>query len=586
MRALIPVLLALPGLASAQVTASVDGECGGPISMEVSGLTPGGIVHVVTADELGDNTVPAGVCAGTDLGLGRLGTSVSMTASPEGTLSVAPTIPDVACGRNVIFFDAATCTRSDPARMGGDQRNVTFNVDMGCSGEDFTDVFVTGPWADWTDEFNMTDPDGDGVYSRTISVDRDAAVEYKYMVDSWASQEDLIDDMIAGRDCAPITDYYSFANRLADDIGANQSTNDAYGKCGTCGGGPVDVDFTVDMRCAGFAPSNVALPGPDVGWDYWARSLTDDDGDGIWNGTFAAESGEYLEFKIAADEWAYQEDLIDDMVYGAECAPVTDYFSFANRLVLIEEGLEVDISYGSCEACDPGDVPALVTFEVDLRCSDFSPYAVGLPGPDVGWDFWARTLTDDDGDGIWTGAFEFDAGAAVEYTIALDEWSAQEALADDMAYGAECAPVTDYFSFANRLISATDGLVVSNTYDSCDECVPAGADCDPATEVELDGRCYYIDGSGGACDPGYELAPQSAFALMAPDAFVGKNYKNRVSDNCCVWHRDQDAERQDYGMSAECNASGPFTVGPVLGGAGCTDALNLNPSQLTFCMSM
>ena len=82
MRVLIPVLLTVPSLAAAQVTAQIDGECGGPISMEVSGLTPGGIVHVITADELGDNTVPAGVCAGTDLGLGALGTSFS-TSSPR-----------------------------------------------------------------------------------------------------------------------------------------------------------------------------------------------------------------------------------------------------------------------------------------------------------------------------------------------------------------------------------------------------------------------------------------------------------------------------------------------------------------------
>ena len=34
------------------------------------------------------------------------------------------------------------------------------------------------------------------------------------MVDGWASQEDLVDDMNAGAQCAPVTDYANYANRL------------------------------------------------------------------------------------------------------------------------------------------------------------------------------------------------------------------------------------------------------------------------------------------------------------------------------------------------------------------------------------
>ncbi|MFT4626501.1 MAG: hypothetical protein ACI8PZ_005178 [Myxococcota bacterium] len=112
----------------------------------------------------------------------------------------------------------------------------------------------------------------------------------------------------------------------------------------------------------------------------------------------------------------------------------------------------------------------------------------------------------------------------------------------------------------------------------------APVDCDPATEVEADGRCYYLDGSGGACDPGYELAPQSVLASIAPE-FTGKDYKNAVSDNCCIWHADQDVELQDWGLGSNCNSPGPFSDGPTLGGAGCMDALNLNPAQLTLCQS-
>ncbi len=118
------------------------------------------------------------------------------------------------------------------------------------------------------------------------------------------------------------------------------------------------------------------------------------------------------------------------------------------------------------------------------------------------------------------------------------------------------------------------------------ECVELGAisPCDPLTEVEHEGRCYYLDGSGGACEPGYSLAPQSVLETIAPD-FVGLDYKTAVSANCCIWHRDQDAELQDWGINEGCNAPGPFVEAPVRGGAGCLDALNLDARQLTLCMS-
>jgi hypothetical protein len=109
--------------------------------------------------------------------------------------------------------------------------------------------------------------------------------------------------------------------------------------------------------------------------------------------------------------------------------------------------------------------------------------------------------------------------------------------------------------------------------------------CDPLTEVSFNSRCYYLDGSGGACEAGYELAPQSVLNTISTD-FIGKDYKNTISDNCCIWHADQALENQDWGMDANCNAAGPFVTGPVLGGAGCTDALNTNPSQLTLCQSL
>ncbi|MBT3221041.1 MAG: tandem-95 repeat protein, partial [Proteobacteria bacterium] len=109
--------------------------------------------------------------------------------------------------------------------------------------------------------------------------------------------------------------------------------------------------------------------------------------------------------------------------------------------------------------------------------------------------------------------------------------------------------------------------------------------CDPATEVEFEGFCYYLDGSGGECEPGYELAPQSILSIIADD-FAGKYVKTQNSDNCCIWHRDIDTELEDWGAgSNSCNVVGPFQNGPELDGYSCTNANNRNALQFTLCQT-
>ena len=71
----------------------------------------------------------------------------------------------------------------------------TFNVDMSCAPEGFTDVFVTGPWCGWcaNDVYNtMTDDDGDGIYTVAVTIDGVALgdlVEYKYAINGFATKK-------------------------------------------------------------------------------------------------------------------------------------------------------------------------------------------------------------------------------------------------------------------------------------------------------------------------------------------------------------------------------------------------------------
>ena len=201
-------------------------------------------------------------------------------------------------------------------------------------------------------------------------------IEYKYAINGFADQENLIDDMQNGASCAPVTDYSGFANRLTP---SGSTTNDTYGSCEAC---PEEEDvlgctdasannynadatlddnsclysttFNVDMSCAGVAFDEVFVTGPLWGWpaNSGFNQLWDDDGDGIYSVTIETPAGD-IEYKYAINGFADQENLIDDMQNGASCAPITDYSGYANRLT--PSGSTTNDTYGSCEAC-PEDV--------------------------------------------------------------------------------------------------------------------------------------------------------------------------------------------------------------------------------------
>jgi hypothetical protein len=108
-------------------------------------------------------------------------------------------------------------------------------------------------------------------------------------------------------------------------------------------------------------------------------------------------------------------------------------------------------------------------------------------------------------------------------------------------------------------------------------CVSCGTN-----EVAYNGHCYYLDGSGGACDTNFSRAAASVLTSIAT-SFVGKNYEHTISVNCCVWTSDA---TENWGMSAHCNSNGPFTTGdPSLGAAGCSNETLHGTGQLTFCGS-
>ena len=124
------------------------------------------------------------------------------------------------------------------------------------------------------------------------------------------------------------------------------------------------VNFNVDMNCSGINPTFVAATSPNDGWSCSGGIiLSDIDGDGIWSATANFPiSDTHYEYIYCADNWAYSESagLINSMQNGASCAPVTNYSSYANRLITLGN-ITLNDTWGSCISCQYGCTDSTAT---------------------------------------------------------------------------------------------------------------------------------------------------------------------------------------------------------------------------------
>ena len=303
-----------------------NGVCGGSAVIDECGVCGGSGIAEGECDCDGNVLDACGVCGGT----GVLGCADESASNYN----------ELACA------DDGSCLYA-----------TTFNVDMNCpfnpgallnGSTEINDLFVTGPLLGWAanEGYNqLTDEDGDNIFSVTLDFPA-GDIEYKYAVNGFADQENLIDDMQNGADCAPVTDYAGYANRL---VAAGSSTNDIFGSCTICSEQVVDVTFSVDVSNESF--DYVTIAGTFNGWNNGANPMNDDDGDGIYTITLQFPPNSAQEYKFLGNgDWGIAE-LFD----GSESC-TTGPGEYINRVVQVPgESIVLDtVCYNLCEACAPG----------------------------------------------------------------------------------------------------------------------------------------------------------------------------------------------------------------------------------------
>ena len=259
--------------------------------------------------------------------------------------------------------DPADTTTDDPTDAtdasdpnNDDEYQVNFSVNMNCSElESFSVVYVAGSFNDWCgDCYPLGDDDGDGIWTASYTFENETALEYKYNVDNWAAQEDLVDDMADGASCAPVTDYFEYANRsvtLSADSAV--STSDVYGTCESCTSEPATTPrLTFQVNMGSTYSGGVTVGNSVDGWNAAGMvQLNDSDNDGIYIGSMELEPGTTIEYKFIQgyDGTGTWEEV------PAECGLTTG--EFTNRVFTMPDNSAIlpVIAFGSCSPDAPGD---------------------------------------------------------------------------------------------------------------------------------------------------------------------------------------------------------------------------------------
>jgi hypothetical protein len=331
--------------------------------------------------------------------------------------------------------------------------NVTFQVDMqNVTG--FTTPEVNGTFNNWCGGCApMTDANGDNIWEVTIALSA-GAYEFKYAYDSWAGQENLTE----GSSCT--TTNFGFTNRVLNVNADATLPVVCWASCTSCDQAPVtyNVTFQVDMQnVSGFTTPEVN--GTFNNWCGGCFTMTDVDGDNIWEGTTQLAAGTY-EFKYAYDAWAGSEQLT-----AGDVCTVTNG-GFTNRSLVIANDIVLPVvCWASCVDCGSVATPVDVTFKVDMQYET----GLGFTTPEINGTFnnWCggcAPMSDADGDNVWEITIPLTPGT-YEYKFAYDNWAGQE----DMVEGSTCTITTG--GFTNRVITVIDAETLPAVcWESCTLC--------------------------------------------------------------------------------------------------------------------
>lgn len=187
-------------------------------------------------------------------------------------------------------------------------------------------------------------PSTDGVVSLTI--ERPIGFSGFYTFTNGACGDFSCKENIGGQDCA---NPDNFNDRFINPVMADTTIATCFGQCTVdtnCGPALASgmISFAVDMNGYTETIGTVYVSGSFNSWSGDSNALADEDGDGVWEGTFELPGGDH-EFKFTIDNWAVQE------AFEPEDPCTVTSGGFTNRALTVDGDASVCFPWNSCESC-------------------------------------------------------------------------------------------------------------------------------------------------------------------------------------------------------------------------------------------
>jgi hypothetical protein len=421
---------------------------------------------------------------------------------------------DSAAGGTFNFAD--TCGPVVPPAPG----DISFSVDMNNYANPFDTVYVSGSFNVWSGDANpLSDIDGDGIWTGTVSGVAPGSHDYKFTLDNWTAQENLI----AGTSCT-VTNS-GFTNRSLSVDGDATQPEVCWEACSNCASAPVvrDVTFKVDMRYYAGSYTTVNVNGTFNNWCGGCNPMSDADGDSIYEVTLPLTSGT-IEYKFTVDGWTDQENFSP----GGSCTVTNS--GYTNRELTFTNDVVLDaVCWNSCSPCTAISNKN-VTFTVDV--SDYTGTYTGifLNGEFNSWCGSCAPMTDM-GNDIWSLTVPITADS-IEYKFTADGWNDQE----NFVGGEPCTKSA--FGYTNRFVELLGDTVLSEVcWSSCSDCtgIPTSADVTFRVDMsEYTGTYSMVNVNGtfngwcGSCAVMTDADGDSIYELTVNVPTAGFEYKFTV----------------------------------------------------------
>ena len=341
--------------------------------------------------------------------------------------------------------------------------DITFRVDMrGYTGASYTTVNVNGTFNGWCGGCNaMSDANNDSIWEVTLPLAA-GAIEYKFTVDGWSGQENLMQ----GTPCT-VTNS-GFTNRAYTVAGNAVLDAVCWNSCNTCSSPPTtyNVTFQVDLNGYTGAPyTTVNLNGTFNGWCGGCAVMTDANNDSIYE-LILPLPAMAIEYKFTLDG-SSSNAVWEQLTAGSSCTVTNGGFTNRGFAVAANATLPA-VCWQSCNVCTAPPPPTFATtFAVDMRGYTGAAFStVNINGSFNGWCGSCNTMTDANNDSIYEITLPLLAGA-IEYKFTVDGWNGQE----NLTAGSACTQTTG--AFTNRVYNVTAASSVGVVcWNSCVACAP------------------------------------------------------------------------------------------------------------------